>query len=162
MNIRKGLAEKVALQTLKSEGWKVLKGGWPDFICVRGKKVKAVEVKSPWDRMRQSQIENHSILRRAGLRVEVMFMTDLSSKTFRVSDNKEIYHPVRKVNKRKKVRYRTRHHYWEGGAGSQARHSLSRLPFLSSAAVRFLAEGDKVDSSSQFIYYRKNNGTKAR
>ena len=30
---------------LEQEGWSVLNKGWPDFLCIRGRELKAVEVK---------------------------------------------------------------------------------------------------------------------
>ena len=64
-------AEQVIAKRLKAEGWTVMKQGWPDFLCVRGDEIKAVEVKLKGDRLSASQIENHRILRIAGISVEI-------------------------------------------------------------------------------------------
>lgn len=39
------LSESKVKAALESEGWYVLKGGWPDFLAVKGDKIRLIEVK---------------------------------------------------------------------------------------------------------------------
>lgn len=63
--------EHLMKQRLEQRGWTVLSRGWPDFLCVRGKEVKAVEIKSPDDRLRQEQVTMHAALALAGIATEI-------------------------------------------------------------------------------------------
>lgn len=63
--------EKIVYDSLKRGGWEVRKHGWPDFIASKGKLVRFIEVKSKTDRLRASQLANHRLLRRAGIKVDV-------------------------------------------------------------------------------------------
>ena len=64
-------AEYIIIQRLQDDGWGVVSHGWPDLLCIRGDQVKAVEVKCH-DLLRKSQLQNHAILRKAGILVEVV------------------------------------------------------------------------------------------
>lgn len=54
--------EQIVKRRFESTGWKVLNGGWPDFLCIKGGEVRLVEVKGPTDLMRPSQVELHRAL----------------------------------------------------------------------------------------------------
>lgn len=49
-----------AREDLINEGWKVLRNGWPDFLCTRMKEGKmefmVCEVKTPNDKLREEQL----------------------------------------------------------------------------------------------------------
>lgn len=67
--------EKVA-EKYKASGWKVLRGGAPDFLMLKvedGKirEVVAVEVKSPKDRLKYEQKVYKMILEKAGFHYKV-------------------------------------------------------------------------------------------
>jgi hypothetical protein len=47
--------EKEVKEKLEDDGWTVYASGWPDFLCIRGSEVKAVEVKGPNDKFRGHQ-----------------------------------------------------------------------------------------------------------
>lgn len=47
--------EKVVKDHLEEQGWTVYTSGWPDFLCVRGEELRAVEVKSETDSFRPNQ-----------------------------------------------------------------------------------------------------------
>lgn len=64
-------SEQFVAESLRSESWRILCSGWPDFLCLRKGAVKAVEVKCG-DPLRPSQIINHRWLKRAGLKIEVV------------------------------------------------------------------------------------------
>lgn len=68
--------EQAFVERLESDGWTVLRNGWPDFLCVKGKHVKAIELKYNTDTVRPNQTENHQALRLAGLTVEVKRITN--------------------------------------------------------------------------------------
>lgn len=61
-------------QTYEREGWRVLRGGAPDFFMRKGKRVIAVEVKSPGDRLSPGQAEMRDLLVSLGIeyRLEVV------------------------------------------------------------------------------------------
>ena len=63
--------EKLVANRLRRQGWSVVRGGWPDFICTRAGEVKAVEVKQSND-IQSHQKKNHAALRSAGILVEVV------------------------------------------------------------------------------------------
>jgi Holliday junction resolvase len=62
--------ELAVARSLRAEGWHVIRNGWPDFLCVRGLEVKAVEVKSRADRLSIAQKRAHKALRVAGIETE--------------------------------------------------------------------------------------------
>jgi len=64
-------AERKIANKLTAEGWSVVKGGWPDFICVRAGIVKAVEVKSS-NGVQPHQRKTHDLLKAGGIEVEVV------------------------------------------------------------------------------------------
>jgi len=74
--------EKEIATSLEAAGWKVLRNGWPDFLCWREegneKKVMCVEVKASKDKVRESQVTNHALLSGVGLPVYVLRSPDLS------------------------------------------------------------------------------------
>jgi len=57
---------------LESEGWRVLHRGWPDFIAIRGNKVRFIEAKEPNGKPSRFQKEVHKILSAYGIVVEVL------------------------------------------------------------------------------------------
>jgi hypothetical protein len=64
--------EQKAKDLLEKLGWRVLRNGWPDFLCESdaGKgycKVVGVEIKSPSDRLSSEQQLMHSALLRIGI-----------------------------------------------------------------------------------------------
>lgn len=66
--------EATVYAQLKADGWTVHKHGWPDFLAVKGNKVRVIEVKSNADKRRQSQIAVHEALRLLGIEVEVLLV----------------------------------------------------------------------------------------
>lgn len=49
--------EQEVKDKLEEQGWTVYTKGWPDFLCIRGKEVKAIEVKSGNDVFRGDQVQ---------------------------------------------------------------------------------------------------------
>lgn len=76
--------ERDAASRLEQQGWTVLRHGWPDFLCIRNGEVKAAEVKTNADRLRQRQLDNHAALRSAGVVVEI---EHIKSDTVRKDNN---------------------------------------------------------------------------
>lgn len=66
--------EKVVYNELRKAGFRVLRGGWPDFLAVAGGSlVRAVEVKFEADKVRPQQQEMHDAFSQyLGLDVEVI------------------------------------------------------------------------------------------
>lgn len=64
--------ERKTRKRLKHQGWTVLHGGWPDFICEKKGRVMFVEAKSPKAALRPNQIKVHQILKQFGIKVKVM------------------------------------------------------------------------------------------
>jgi hypothetical protein len=68
--------EKSVKETLEQQGFRVLRNGWPDFLCVRvdhrGMGLVAVEVKSDYGRISDEQLEIHAALRAARIPVFVV------------------------------------------------------------------------------------------
>ncbi len=65
---------------LVKTGWKILRNGWPDFLCVgnaaNGRQaIAAVELKTRHDHTRPSQLAVHDVLRKAGIPVHVVIET---------------------------------------------------------------------------------------
>jgi hypothetical protein len=58
---------------LEHQGWKVINGGWPDFICTRGRQVRFIEVKAPYCKPSSIQQKVHVILQQFGIRVEILY-----------------------------------------------------------------------------------------
>ena len=72
--------EELVAQKYLREGWKVLRGGAPDFLMLRVSKneiieVRAVEVKSPHSDLTHEQRVYRTILQQAGIEYEVEVMT---------------------------------------------------------------------------------------
>lgn len=59
-------------QALLAEGYTVLKGGWPDFICIKGNRIRFVEAKMPKQKVSPHQKRVHDLLRRYGIKVEII------------------------------------------------------------------------------------------
>lgn len=53
-------------------GWLVLDKGWPDYLFWKEDKVIFVEVKSNTDTIKKHQKQIHKILKKLGLKVEVI------------------------------------------------------------------------------------------
>jgi len=68
--------ERAVFEDLRREGYSVLRGSWPDLLCVRtlaGKReVCCIEVKSKTDRLTPKQNEVHKILAAVGIPVRVI------------------------------------------------------------------------------------------
>jgi len=76
--------ETEVAESLKADGWNVLRNGWPDFLCWREApdgqlKALCVEVKQGSDKVSEAQITNHSILTGVGLPVYVLKSADVST-----------------------------------------------------------------------------------
>src|SRR4030042_226789 len=56
--------------------WQVLRGGWPDFLCIRESKIGTIiigiEVKSKEDRISDAQKIMHEVLKIAGLPIYIL------------------------------------------------------------------------------------------
>lgn len=65
-------AEQTVYDMLRAEGWRVLKGGWPDFLAERGGSIRFIEVKNSNDRVGVAQKRILRSLRRIGIEVEVV------------------------------------------------------------------------------------------
>ena len=69
--------ERTVAQELEAEGWTVLRRGWPDFLAVRGKELKFIEVKpNPCDDdvslLSPYQKDMRAALRSIGVHVWIM------------------------------------------------------------------------------------------
>lgn len=74
-------AEKRVAYDLRKAGWRVLKRGWPDFLCIRSffgdePEIVAVEVKSPKDKVTLAQQRMHRVLLKAGVKTYVYHCDD--------------------------------------------------------------------------------------
>lgn len=65
-------SERVVYNSLLQNGYDVLRGGWPDFLAVKGREIIMVEVKSKNDRLSGTQRIMHETLRKLGARVDVV------------------------------------------------------------------------------------------
>jgi hypothetical protein len=69
-------SERAVFEDWRREGYSVLNGGWPDFLCVRtlaGKtEVCCIEVKSKTDHLTPKQNQVHNILAQAGVPVRII------------------------------------------------------------------------------------------
>jgi len=68
--------EKEVLEDLEDDGWKVIRGGWPDFLALKvndGKieDFKAIEVKSPNGKLTYKQELCREVLEKLGMDYEV-------------------------------------------------------------------------------------------
>lgn len=68
--------ETAVAEALRTEGWTVLRRGWPDFLCHRDGMAAAIEVKSPRDRLSEDQVQIHRVLVRCGLPVQTVWVSD--------------------------------------------------------------------------------------
>lgn len=57
---------------LLKQGYTVLKGGWPDFICLKGRRIRFIEAKKPTQKVAAKQQQVHKILARFGIVVEIV------------------------------------------------------------------------------------------
>lgn len=57
---------------LRKQGWEVIHRGWPDFICIKGTRIRFIEAKAPGARPNRFQRKVHEILTRFGINVEVI------------------------------------------------------------------------------------------
>jgi len=71
--------EKEVLENLEDDGWKVVRGGWPDFLALKVDKgkiedFKAVEVKRPNGKLTYKQKLCRDVLEKLGMdyKVEVV------------------------------------------------------------------------------------------
>jgi hypothetical protein len=65
-------AEVIAQQRLESEGYMVLRRGWPDFIATRGDETRLIEVKANDSCLTIHQKRVHEALEKLNLKVEVL------------------------------------------------------------------------------------------
>jgi len=68
--------EKEVLENLEDDGWKVIRGGWPDFLAlkVNDRKIedfKAIEVKRPDGELAYKQELCRLVLEKLGMDYEV-------------------------------------------------------------------------------------------
>ena len=62
-------AEAALFDLMEADGWKVTKRGWPDFFCVRGGEICAVEVKPRKDQpLKRNQLAVMGMLSAKGVR----------------------------------------------------------------------------------------------
>ena len=71
--------EKLVRAHFEQAGYRMLRGGWPDFLAVRGAERFGVEVKRQHDDLRPAQIEMRAVLVDLGLAVKVVRPEDLAS-----------------------------------------------------------------------------------
>lgn len=65
--------EMAVSNRLQRDGYKIFRNGWPDFLAVRGREIKFIEVKSPGCcNLSRAQKEMHGALSRAGISVETI------------------------------------------------------------------------------------------
>jgi hypothetical protein len=57
----------------------VMMSGWPDLLVERNGEIFALEVKGPGDRLSYNQKKIHDLLRKAGLRVGVVYVDSCGS-----------------------------------------------------------------------------------
>lgn len=58
------------VEEMLAQGWDIYRRGWPDFIAVKGKEIRFVEVKPPDGWMSPHQIAIAKILSEFGIQVE--------------------------------------------------------------------------------------------
>ena len=68
-------SEMKAYRLCRRKGWTVHRNGWPDFICETPEGLCFVEVKSPNDTVPPHQRRVHELLRAAGFRVLVLWVS---------------------------------------------------------------------------------------
>jgi VRR-NUC domain len=56
---------------LENEGWEILRGGWPDFICLKNGQVRFIEAKSPRGKLTPLQKKVYALLETFGMNIEV-------------------------------------------------------------------------------------------
>lgn len=61
--------ENIVRKIYEADGWTVLNSGWPDFLCVRGKEIEEVEVKSSTNTLRPNQQQLQILLAKSGIKV---------------------------------------------------------------------------------------------
>lgn len=73
-------SERAFARKAAQRGWKVYRGGWPDFLCIDPETEAQflVEVKSSFDKIRESQEIMFAALELAGIHVRI-FRPDVSS-----------------------------------------------------------------------------------
>lgn len=64
--------EEKVLLWLENQGYDVLRGGWPDFLCVMDGKAVAIEVKSGIHQLSERQMKMREALRLAGVQVRTI------------------------------------------------------------------------------------------
>lgn len=74
--------ERIVREMYERDGWNVIRSGYPDFLMFRGNlrstpiEIRAVEVKSDFDRIGEHQQMNHEVLERAGIRTFVVWVDE--------------------------------------------------------------------------------------
>lgn len=61
------LLEEKFKKTALAKGYTIVKGGWPDYVLVKGKKVRFVEVKQPYQTLSKEQLMVKEILQKLNL-----------------------------------------------------------------------------------------------
>ena len=65
----KNEAEAACFNVLQGNGWKPTKRGWPDYFCIRGNEICAVEVKPrKSDRLKRNQLVVMGLLAKQGMK----------------------------------------------------------------------------------------------
>lgn len=59
-------------KSLERDGWEILRGGWPDFICLKEGKLRFIEAKNPHGKLTRLQKKVHEILTSFGMDIEVV------------------------------------------------------------------------------------------
>src|ERR1700758_534404 len=88
-------AETLVHSALIEDGWKVLRRGWPDFLCVRVREngqqeILGVEVKAQNDRISTEQRTLHEALVSAGISVRIARHFSGLKKTIPKSSNQKV------------------------------------------------------------------------
>lgn len=65
-------SEASVCEALKSDGVKVIKGGWPDFLCDKNGKMFCVEVKTYQDKPTRLQLDIINVLKKHGIETHVV------------------------------------------------------------------------------------------
>jgi hypothetical protein len=79
--------EEAFMRGMERRGWTVLKRGWPDFLCIRGDRIVAVEVKTDDIGLTEKQIAVQDALKRVGLTV----ITKRATVTSRTGNDQTFY-----------------------------------------------------------------------
>ena len=65
-------SEQKVFDELSSEGWQVIRNGWPDFLAMRGNELRFIEVKTNSNSLTVEQKRVRRALAKIGVTVEVI------------------------------------------------------------------------------------------